>query len=188
MARVELNPVLEQIHGQVGDLVFKRYEDQVVLARKASTNQQEPTPAQMAIRERFRAAAQYGKMVMADSALKALYATAAKAKKKPVFSMTVADYFNAPSVTAVTLNGYTGAANETITVNAYDDFEVMAVTVTLANEGGSVLESGAAVVENGRWTYTTTTAVTPGTTVTVTATAVDRPGNSGSAEVTILIS
>ncbi|MBK8905711.1 MAG: hypothetical protein IPM53_31300 [Anaerolineaceae bacterium] len=188
MARVQLNPVLEQIHGQIGDLVFRRYEDQVVLARKSSPGQKEATPAQIATRERFRAGAQYGKLVMADPALKALYATAAKAKKKPVFSVMVADYLHAPSVTAVALDGYTGAADETITVNAYDDFEVMAVTVTLANEGGAVLESGAAVVENGRWTYTTTTAVTPGTTVTVTATAVDRPGNSGSAEVTMLVS
>jgi len=51
-----------------------------------------------------------------------------------------------------------------------------------------VLESGAAVVENGRWTYTTTTNVTPGTTVTVTATALDRPGNSGSSQETLLVS
>ncbi len=188
MARVQLNPVLEQIQGQVGDLVFKRYEDQVVLARKSSPSRQAATPAQLATRERFRAAAQYGKLVMADPTLKALYATAAKGKKKPIFSVTVADYFHAPSVTAVMLNGYTGAANETITVNAYDDFEVVVVTVTLTNEGGTVLESGAAVVENGRWTYTTTTNVTPGTTVTVTATAFDRPGNSGSTEETMLVS
>ena len=188
MARVQLNPVLEQIQGQVGDLVFKRYEDQVVLARKSSPSRQAATPAQLATRERFRAAAQYGKMVMADPALKALYATAAKAKKKPVFSVMVADHLHAPTIAAITLSGYTGAVNQTITVNAHDDFEVVAVTVRLTNEGGTVLESGSAVVENGRWTYTTTTNVTPGTTVTVTATAFDRPGNSGSTEETMLIS
>ncbi len=188
MARVELNPVLEQIHGQIGDLVFKRYEDKVVLARKASPSNQEPTPAQLATRERFREGVQYGKLVMADPILKALYAAAAKAKKKPIFSMMVADYLHAPNVSAISLDDYTGATGETIAVSAYDDFEVTAVTVSLADEGDVVLESGAAMVENGRWTYTTTTNVTPGTTVTVTATAVDRPGNSGSAEATMLIS
>ena len=188
MARVQLNPVLEQIQGQVGDLVFKRYEDQVVLARKSSPSRLAATPAQLATRERFRAAAQYGKVATADPTLKALYAAAAKAKKKPMFSVMVADCLHAPSVTAVILNGYSGAADETITVNAYDDFEVTAVTVTLANEGGDVLESGAAVVVNGRWAYTTTTNVAPGTTVTVTAIALDRPGNSGSAEATVVIS
>ena len=188
MARVQLNPVLEQINGQIGDLVFRRYEDKVVLARKASPSRQEATPAQVATRERFRSAAQYGKLIMADPVLKALYATAAKAKKKPIFSVMVADYLHAPSVTAVTLDGYTGVAGGTIIVNASDDFEVTAVTVAMANEGGAVLESGTAVVGNGRWTYTTTTAVTPGTTVTVSATAFDRPGNSGSAEATMVIS
>jgi hypothetical protein len=188
MARVQLNPVLEQINGQIGDLVFRRYEDKVVLARKASPNRQEATPAQVATRERFRSAAQYGKLIMADPVLKALYATAAKAKKKPIFSVMVADYLHAPIVTAVTLDGYTGVAGGTIIVNASDDFEVTAVTVALANEGGVVLESGTAVVGNGRWTYTTTTNVTPGTTVTVTATALDRPGNSGSSQETLLVS
>ena len=188
MARVELNPVLEQIHGQIGDLVFRRYENKVVLSRKASLRNQEATPAQLATRERFRAGAQYGKQIMADPSLKALYDTAAKAKKKPIFSMMVADYLHAPNVSAVSLEAYTGAVGEIIAVSAYDDFEVMEVRVAVADEGGTVLESGSAVMENGRWIYTSTTAVTPGTTVTVTATALDRPGNSGSAEATLLVS
>lgn len=188
MARVELNPVIEQVRGQIGDLVFKRYEDQVILARKSNPGNQEPTPAQLAARQRFREGVQYGKMAVGDPALKALYAAAAKAKKKPVFSVMVADFFHSPTVSAVSLDEYTGAAGETISVSAYDDFEVTGVTVTLVDEGDVVLESGAAVVENGRWTYTTTTIVTPGTTVTVTATALDRPGNSSLAEATKLIS
>ena len=187
MARVRLNPVLEQIHGQIGDLVFKRYQDKVVIARKADNSNLEPSTAQQAARDRFREGAQYGKMVMADPTLKALYAAAAKAKGKPVFSVTMTDFFHAPTITAVSLDNYTGAAGEAIQVTAFDDFEVTAVTVSLA-DGGTVLESGTAVVENGRWTYTTTTSVTPGTAVTVTATALDRPGNSGSAEATVLIS
>ena len=187
MAHVKLNPILEQINGQVGDLVFKRYQDKTVIARKATPSNQEPTPAQQATRDRFREAAQYGKMVMADPSLKALYATVTKTKKKPIFSLMIADYFNAPTVTAVSLDNYTGAIGETIQVTAFDDFEVTEVAVSLA-DGDMVLESGAAVVENGRWTYMTTTTVTLGTSVTVTATALDRPGNSGTAEATMLIS
>jgi len=125
--------------------------------------------------------------VMADPTLKALYATVAKTKKKPIFSLMIADYFNAPTVTAVSLDNYTGAIGETIQVTAFDDFEVSEVTVSLA-DGDTVLESGAAVVENGRWTFTTTTSVTYGTMVTATATALDRPGNSSSAEAVVLIS
>jgi hypothetical protein len=35
MAKVKLNPILEQISGQVGDLVFKRYGDETIISRKA---------------------------------------------------------------------------------------------------------------------------------------------------------
>ncbi|MGB4868946.1 MAG: hypothetical protein WBP47_02820 [Candidatus Promineifilaceae bacterium] len=42
-------------------------------------------------------------------------------------------------------------------------------------------------MENDRWLYTTTTIVSQGTAVTVTAQALDRPGNRGSAEATKLI-
>ena len=34
MAKVKFNPVLEQIRGQVGDLVFKHYGDEVIVGRK----------------------------------------------------------------------------------------------------------------------------------------------------------
>ena len=32
MAKVKLNPILEQIRGQVGDLVFKRYGEKTVIS------------------------------------------------------------------------------------------------------------------------------------------------------------
>ena len=34
MAKVKLNPVLEQIHGKIGDLVFKYYGDEMIVGRK----------------------------------------------------------------------------------------------------------------------------------------------------------
>ena len=84
MARVKLNPVLEQVRGAVGDLVFKRYGDAVVMARKPDMEGRVATPAQQATRERFRQAAFYGKMVMADPQAKALYQEAARAEGVPV--------------------------------------------------------------------------------------------------------
>ena len=73
MAKVTLNPILERVRGQVGDLVFKRYEDEVVISRKPDFEDPESTAAQLAHRERFREAALYGKLVMADPEAKALY-------------------------------------------------------------------------------------------------------------------
>jgi len=68
MAKVKLNPVLEQIRGQVGDLVFKRYGDRVVVSRKADLEGLEPSQAQLAQRERFREAAIYGRLVISGRA------------------------------------------------------------------------------------------------------------------------
>jgi len=185
VAKVRLNPILEQIRGQVGDLVFKRYEDRVVISRKPDFEGREPTEAQLAARERFRQAAFYGKMVMADPETKALYVEAAKAKGQPVFSLTVADFFNAPSIDEVDLSGYTGAMGDAIVARASDDFDVVGVNVALTDADGNAIESGEAVetpANSGHWVYTATAAVDTGTTVRIAVTATDRPGGVAEAE------
>ena len=98
MAKVKLNPVLEQMRGQIGDLVFKHYSGDVVVGRKPDRSGVQPTDAQLQHQERFRQAVLYGQLVMADPDKKALYAEAAKASGKPLFSLTIADFFNAPAV------------------------------------------------------------------------------------------
>ena len=185
MAKVKLNLVLEQVRGQVGDLVFKRYGEGVVISRKPDMAGREPTEAQLAARERFRQAALYGKMVMADPETRTLYEKAAKAKGKPVFSLTVADFFNAPSVDEVDLSGYTGAVGDQIVIRASDDFDVVGVSVALTDAEGNAIESGVAVEtapNSGRWVYTATAAVGTGTTVRIAVTATDRPGGVAAAE------
>lgn len=178
MAKVKLNAVVEQIRGQVGDLVFKRHGDEVVVARKPDTEGREWTEAQEAHRDRFRQAALYGKMVMADEAAKALYEKAAKGK--PAFSLMVADFFNLPCVDEVDLSGYAGQAGDVIVIRAHDDFDVTGVALALTDGAGNAIESGAATEtppDSGRWTYAATTAVPTGTTVRIEVSASDRPGH-----------
>lgn len=185
MAKVRLNPILEQLRGQVGDLVFKRYGERVIISRKPDMEGQEWSEAQTAHRERFRQAAIYGKMVMADPKTKAIYEKAARAKGKPVFSLMVADFFNAPSVDEIDLSDYTGAVGDAIVIQAHDDFDVTGVSVSLADAGGNPLESGEAVetpARSGRWVYTATAAAPTGTTVRIAVTAMDRPGGAGKAK------
>ena len=190
MAKVKLNPILEGIRGQIGDLVFKRYGDEVVLARKPDLSDHKPTAAQLAHQERFRQAALYGKLVMADPETKALYADAAKAKGKPVFSLTVADFFNAPTVDEVDVSAYTGAVGDVIVILATDDFDVASVAVAIADAAGNAIEAGAATetpVDSGRWVYTATAAVATGTTVRITVTALDRPGSVAAEETDVTV-
>jgi hypothetical protein len=180
MAKVKLNPILEKIRGQVGDLVFKRYGDEVIISRKGDPTGNAPSEAQLAARARFRQAALYGKMVMADPETKALYEQATQGKGQQVFSLTVADFFNAPSIDEVDLAGYSGAVGDEIVIRASDDFEVVAVRVSLTDTNGADIENGAAVETppaSGRWVYTVTTAVAAGTTVRLAVTASDRPGS-----------
>ncbi len=92
MAKVRLNPILEQVRGKVGDLVFKRSGEGVIISRKPDFSERQLSEAQTAAQERFRQAALYGKMVMADPQTKKLYEDAAKAKGQPLFSLTVADF------------------------------------------------------------------------------------------------
>lgn len=187
MAKTRLNPILEQVRGQVGDLVFKRYQGETILSRKPDMEGVEPTEAQLAHRERFRQAALYGKMVLADPTTKTIYEQEAKDRGQPVFSLTLADFFNAPTVDQVDMSGYSGKVGDEIAVRASDDFQVMQVAVAVANANGQVIENGAATEtppNSGRWVFTATQAVPTGTAVRVTVTATDRPGHTGAKEAT----
>lgn len=184
MAKVKLNPVLEAMRGQVGDLVFKHYGDEVFVGRKPDRSGLQPTEAQLEHQGRFRQAVLYGRLVMADPEKKVLYEKAAQASGKPLFSLTVADFFNAPAVDTVDLSAYSGAIGNEIVIQAHDDFEVTRVHVSINDAGGQAIESGSAVetpARSGRWVYTTTAAVAQGTEVRIAVTASDRPGGVGEA-------
>ena len=99
--------------------------------------------------------------------------------------MAVGDFLNAPDVDEIDASAYTGAVGDPIVVRAHDDVEVTGVVVTLTDATGTVLESGLAAPDEWRWRYDAQTAVASGTTVTVTAEASDRPGNTGDASVTV---
>lgn len=140
MAKVKLNPVLEAMQGQVGDLVFKHYGDEVFVGRKPDRSGLQPTEAQLDHQERFRQAVLYGRLVMADPEKKVLYEKAAQASGKPLFSLTVADFFNAPAVDAVDLSAYSGTIGNEIVIQAQDDFEVTSVHVNINDAGGQAMK------------------------------------------------
>ena len=191
MAKVKLNPVLEQMRGPVGDLVFKHYGDAVVVGSKPNRSGVQPTEAQLQHQERFRQAVLYGQLVMADLEKKALYAEAAKASGKPLFSLTIADFFNAPAVDEVDISAYAGEVGNPIAVRAHDDFAVVSVHVSITKSSGEAVESGEAMqtppnslqgaARSRRWVYTATAAVPQGTAVRIAVSASDHPGGVGEA-------
>ena len=177
MAKVKLNPVMEQVRGKIGDLVFKRYEDRVIIARNADHDGLVPTTGQSGQRERFRQAAAYGKGAFADPAQKALYEAAARVRREPAFAVAVSDYLNAPVIDPLDLTQYTGQMGQTIVVRARDDFAVVVVNITIKDNAGTVIEQGPASLELGVWRYVTTDELPTERPITIEAVATDRPGN-----------
>ncbi|MBI4307639.1 MAG: hypothetical protein HY684_02415 [Chloroflexi bacterium] len=184
MAIAKLNPILAQLSGQVGDLVFKHYGDRVVITKKPDMSRVTPSRAQETHRERFARAVAYSRRVLTDPEARAAYEVPARAAGKSVYGMTISDFFHPPSVDAVDLSLYTGVPGDPIPVIARDDVQVRRVTVSICTEDGTQIEAGEAVRVDGdaRWAYATTVAVAAGATVRVTATATDLPGGEGDLE------
>lgn len=186
MAKAKLNPVLEQVRGALGDVVFKRYGDRIILSRKPDLSYHKATAAQRMVRSRFGEAIAYGKRALQDPEAREAYQRAARRKRHPVFSVIQADYFRAPVVEGIDLLSYTGRVGDAIAIDARDDFEVreVRVAITMTNEEGTLLEEGLAIAGGGStWTYSATASVAAGTEVRVTAIAKDRPGGTGRMEV-----
>jgi hypothetical protein len=105
---------------------------------------------------------------MVDPDMKVIYEKEAKAKGKPLFSLTVADFFNAPVVDEVDLSEYSGAAGDLIVARAHDDFKAIGLSVMVSDSDGGEIESGQAVETppaSGRWVYTASHDVAQGSTV-----------------------
>ena len=139
MAKVKRSSALTKASGKMGNVVFRRYHDEVVMSPRPDFSGHTPTPGQAAQRQRFKLAALYGKAVLADPEKKALYEARAKAGGIPVFALSIADFLHAPAVEemeAIDLSGYTGKAGETIRITANDDFEVAGVAVGITAADG----------------------------------------------------
>ena len=180
MAKVKLNPALISMLGKVGNLVYKMRYGSIYASRKPAAGTRHFNDAQRAVQRRFRAATDYGKALLADPVARSPYDVIARAKRKPVLSVMVADFLNAPVIDEIDLVGYDGQAGSTIRIRATDDFEVSLVEVLIYSASGERIEGGPATLRSGNspcWVYKATTSVPPGTRVRVEATARDRPGN-----------
>ncbi len=185
MAKVKLNPIIEQVSGGFGNLVFRRLGERVIIARKAGEQTDEPSEAQAAQRERFRQAVIYARTVLADAEARALYEQAAAHKGKPAFALSVADFLNPPCIDELDLSAYGGKVGDPIIVRARDDFGVSAVSVSLADGDGNQLESGQAAetsAGSGVWVYHAATLVATGNTVRISVSASDRAGGTGAGQ------
>ncbi|WP_046242631.1 hypothetical protein [Hymenobacter terrenus] len=181
MAKVKNNIVTQGLSGMLGgQLVFRQTSRGTVVGVAPSEPSGPPTAGQLAQRERFQQAVIYAKGRSQDPAVQAEYGDTAKAQDISVYNVLLRDFMQAPNITAVDLDQYTGQVGELIVVTANDDHAVKAVTVKIENSDSSLVEQGAAQqqADPNRWHYltTATNASLAGDKITVTAT--DNPGHN----------
>lgn len=179
MAKVELAPPFTHIRGRIGPLVYRKNGDGTALGRLPQASSRPPTAAQLQARVQFRAASAYAKRMLADPVQGPRYAAAAAAKGPQPYPFAIADFFHEPVVQAIDIDGYHGAVGDPIKVQAFDDFEVVGVTIAVLDAENTVVFQGAAVLTNGLWQLAAPVGVAVGETVSIQATAMDRPGHTG---------
>lgn len=181
--KAKLHPMFEEVSGQMGEMVFRVVRGKVVVSRKPALDTSTPSEEQIEHRERFKQAVAFGKSVMADAGVRALYEAAAKAKDMPVFALTVADFFNAPTIVSIDATNYNGQAGGTIKIITDDDFGVAKVRVLIfdADQENFNIESGDAIETSegkGYWLYTAKENAPAGIVAGIQVTATDRPGGT----------
>ena len=93
MPKAKLNPILLELHGKLGDMVFRRTRNGgVSVIRKADMSKVKWSPAQVANRQRFREADAYAKQLLADPQVRATYEEIAAKQGKRALEVAVSEY------------------------------------------------------------------------------------------------
>ena len=116
-----------------------------------------------------------------------MYAAKARADRSNPFAEAVKDWLNPPVVDEIDVAAYHKQVGDVIYIKAHDDTEVVRAEVTLQDGNNNVLESGNAAWDtaSGAWKYTATVDATATGTVTVSASAYDRPNHAGAKVATV---
>jgi hypothetical protein len=99
------------------------------------------------------------------------------------YNLAITDWFGAPRVLEIDVDGWTGEIGQPIRVKARDNVMVARVTVVIRDLNENVLETGEAVSsaeDDAWWIYTTQSRIKMTPFPTVEAIAEDLPGNTDS--------
>lgn len=93
MAKVKLNPALQQIRGRLAGFVYRiRYGEQTI-SKPPDMSRVKWSAAQVEHRQRFKLAVAYARRAMSDEEVRMQYTAEAAAKGKRPFDLAVSDYF-----------------------------------------------------------------------------------------------
>ena len=137
-----------------------------------------PSEKQIAVRERFKLAANYARNAMKDPQLKAMYSERVHKSLSP-FRLAANDFLQIPHIQSIDPSGYRGEAGQKIIVIARDNFKLESVTMKITDSSGKLVEEGDCVLSmpTGNYEYTTGSQVPSLAGVVLLARVKDLPGN-----------
>jgi len=176
MAKVRTNIFVRGLQGNLGGqfyvTVSKVSGRTTVSALDDSEKQHEYSPAQLAQQQAFREASAYAKAMRGEQ----IYITKADGTGKSPYNIAMADWFHRPSFREVDLTAWKAGEPGLIRVNAYDDVQVVSVSVRISDQDGFTLEEGQATNVGALWWEYPTTGELTGK-LSLTLTARDLPGH-----------
>jgi hypothetical protein len=176
--KVTFNRSISRISGKLDDLVFREQNGQTV-AVPFSPRPDNPSPAQLDGRDRFKEAQAYAKRVLSDPLKRERYRTLAAARKCPPNALLISNFLNPPVLDHLELTDFQGRLNDPIRVLASDGIEVTAVTITVRRADGTVIESGSAARDHDVWVYRCSTSAVGEGLVQIEVAAQNRAGAIG---------
>jgi hypothetical protein len=94
MAKVTLNPMIQDIRGKLGGYVFRHtYAGELTLIKRADMSNVKWSKAQAVQRQRYKEAVAYARAALADPTVRAIYEEAAAGQGKRPYDLAKSDYF-----------------------------------------------------------------------------------------------
>ena len=159
MANITPNPATGQLSGTIGDLVFARLKNGKVIVRRPRCARLRRKPGKSLTKRDFPGRRLRPSRLVEPAKLQAKYVAAARQQGRQGFHLAKSDFRLPPKIGDVDLSTYRGNAGDVIRVVATDDFEVKEVLLVVRRLSGVLIEQGAAVLENGAWSYRAQTQV-----------------------------
>jgi hypothetical protein len=183
MAKVNDNVLMKGVSGTIGgQLTFRQIGGKTFVSKYQRPPSVAATEKKVAVQTKFGMATAYGRRVVRDPELKALYQAVVKCGQR-AFNIAVIDAMQAPVVESIQGENYHGHIGNPIIVRATDDFKVAAVVVSVYNQAGNLIEGGNAILQDNEgmnWLYIAQRENTEYNGSTVKAVATDLPGNMAS--------
>ena len=181
-----------ELGGFFGESVTVRKVNNRIVVKnrpKRSGKKRKLTENEIVQREHFRQASRYASAVQKDEQLNELYASRKRGKYESAYTVALADFHNAPKISAIIVNKREVAGNDEIQVNASDDFMVVRVSVEILAADNSPIEKGEATQNMNKyfdgWFYIPAVAQPTQKGMKIIAAAFDRPGNKTVREIVL---